>query len=72
MEGFTNLGITYAGPGSGTGTIRLANTSDRTAYAYYPTRRLWRRRLFRRRRPLPTAGNYDWHTVMHELATRSG
>ena len=28
VEGFTNLYVNYAGSGSGTGTIRLANTSD--------------------------------------------
>ena len=37
VAGFTNLDIDYAGPGVGTGTIRLANSSDaRTAYAFYP------------------------------------
>ena len=37
VEGFTNLAIGYAGPGTGAGTIRLGNNTDApTAYSYYP------------------------------------
>ena len=37
VEGLTNLDIFFAGPGTGTSTIRLGNNTDAdTAYAYYP------------------------------------
>ena len=74
IEAFTNLAVDYAGTGLGTGTIRAANTSDAgTAYAFYPNNGLtggdaW----FGPSGNFPTAGNYDWHTVLHEFGHSLG
>ena len=74
VEGFTNLGIDYAGTGIGTGTIRVANSSDPgTAYAYYPSTAVTGGdAFFGPSGDFPDAGDYDWHTGLHELGHSLG
>ena len=74
VEGFTNLGIDYFGSGSGSGTIRVANSSDpSTAYAYYPSTSVnGGDAFFGGSGRHPTMGNYDWTTVLHELGHALG
>jgi serralysin len=77
VEAFTNLGIDYAGAGTGASTIRLANT----AQAQVPTARVadfpqnnihggdvW----FGGSGDNPATGNYDHLTLIHELGHALG
>ncbi|MBZ9647468.1 M10 family metallopeptidase C-terminal domain-containing protein [Sphingobium sp. 3R8] len=81
IEGFTNLTIDYAGAGLGTATIRGANSSDApTAYAYYPANNIYGGDTFfgnaydgtSNSLKNPVAGNYAWHTMLHELGHSLG
>ncbi|MFC3440403.1 M10 family metallopeptidase C-terminal domain-containing protein [Sphingobium rhizovicinum] len=81
VEGFTNLGIDYAGAGSSAATIRAANSSDpTTAYAYYPNANAYGGDTFFGNYydstiytlKNPVAGNYAWHTMLHELGHSLG
>jgi hypothetical protein len=74
VEGFTNLTTTYAGSGVGSATIRVANTSDAgTAYAYDPSRSIYGGDVWiGPNARTPTAGNYSWHTTLHELGHSLG
>lgn len=74
VEGFTNLGITYGTSGTGTGTIRYANSSDPgTSYAFYPNNSIYGGDGFiGTSARTPTAGNYSWYTMFHELGHSLG
>ncbi|WP_311268944.1 M10 family metallopeptidase [Sphingobium sp. WCS2017Hpa-17] len=81
IEGFTNLTIDYNGAGSSTATIRGANSSDApTAYAYYPASNIYGGDTFfgnaydgtSNSLKNPIAGNYAWHTMLHELGHSLG
>jgi serralysin len=74
VEGFTALGVRYAGSGSGDGDIRLGNTAQaETAYAYLPgpgpeAGDVW----FGASGIDPRVGNYDHATVLHEIGHALG
>ena len=75
VEAFTDLATSFAGAGSGAGTIRLANSSDAapTAYAFYPSNSVfggdgW----FSSAGSNPVVGNYHWATVIHEIGHALG
>lgn len=81
VEGFTNLAIDYAGAGSGASTIRAANSGDAgTAYAFYPNNGVNGGDTFfgntydgtSNSLKNPIAGNYAWHTMIHELGHSLG
>jgi serralysin len=82
VEGFTGLSITFNGLGVGTGTIRGANMDDAnpTAYAFYPYNSVYGGDTFfgdnydgtSNSYKTPMAGNYAWHTMIHELGHSLG
>ncbi len=73
VEGFTNASIVYGGDG-GTGTIRVANTSDNsTGNTAYPANTIyggdaWMGTSIQ----TPTQGNYEWNNTLHELGHALG
>ncbi|MBK6863089.1 MAG: M10 family metallopeptidase C-terminal domain-containing protein [Ideonella sp.] len=77
VEAFTGLSVTYAGAGTGTSTIRLANTSSSVVgtarVADFPGGNdqagdVW----FGGSGDNPTTGNYDYATTIHELGHALG
>ena len=72
VEGFTGLGLRYAGDDASAG-IRLGNTRDApTAYAYLPGPAEGGDVWFGASGDRPRAGNYDHMTVLHELGHALG
>ncbi len=74
VEGLTNLDITYAGDGKGSGTIRLANMTDYDgAYAFYPD---WSTyggdAWFGPDARNATPGGWNWYVILHELGHSLG
>lgn len=74
VEGFTNLGIDYAGAGTGNATLRLANTTDTTgAYAWYPTSAAYGGDAWFGPASLSaTPGAWSWRVFLHELGHSLG
>jgi serralysin len=73
VEGFTGLGIRYAGPGSAEADIRLGNTTSApTAFAYMPGGGAGGDAWFGGAGRAPKVGNYDYVTVLHELGHTLG
>jgi len=77
VEGFTN--VSFASGGSSSATIRIAQSDDPdidTAYAnmpweeYAPAGDVWFGTEYDYRKPV--AGNYAWHTMIHELGHALG
>ncbi|PTM95228.1 M10 family metallopeptidase [Mycoplana dimorpha] len=81
VEGFTKLGVDYVDGGTGNATIRAANSGDpATAYAFYPENTVYGGDIFfgdtydgtQFSLKEPTAGNYAWHTMLHEAGHALG
>jgi serralysin len=74
VEGLTNLGIAYAAPGSGRGTIRVANSGDAaTAYGLYPSGdNRGGDAFFNAVGRAPVVGNFDHTAILHELGHTLG
>ena len=82
VSGFTNLTAKFIGGGSGKGTIRGANMDDanNTAYAFYPSTSVYGGDTFfgdfydgtSNSLKTPRAGNYAWHTMIHEIGHSLG
>jgi len=74
VEGFTNLGIEYGTAGSGTATLRYANTSDNgTGLGYFPASTIyggdgWLGTSIQS----PVQGNYAWNNTLHEVGHTLG
>jgi hypothetical protein len=74
VEGFTNLGIDFAGAGTGAATLRYANTSDNsTGYGLFPANNIyggdgWLGTSIQS----PIQGNYGWNNTIHEIGHTLG
>lgn len=74
VEGFTNLSVSFAGQGSGAGTIRYARTTDtETAFGYYPSTSIYGGDTwYGQSGAFPEVGNYDYRVYIHETGHALG
>lgn len=74
VEGFTNLGVSYAGYGKADATIRVANTEDYNgAYAFFPDSSAYGGDAwFGPPAAGSTTGQFNWFVFLHELGHAVG